>query len=441
VVLGPWFELHSGVHGALCDDPPPGVRYAQAPLTCQCLFEGGSEFPPNPFDNLSVGDSVFYDLPAEAVVHSARLPVGNDVPWLADQDCLLAMLQFGQFFACGSEAELHARRIDWAAVRTRQKIMLARFLDHRCEGLIFWTEHARDSSLRHIEETSLLDARDMACLAAKSDVIHPALPPHRRTASDEGAISVICAGRTFTDKGGDIALAVFRALDEQFGARIRLLFVGDVPDDRTRPAALVVAPAMSRGEFLEVLGRSHVFFSPTLYESFGMALAEAASAGMAVVTSCGYGMEHVTELFADGVNAFLIPNELPPERRIERYVAAIARLVEDPAKRKEMGRRNTRLVKCGMLSVSRRNGRLLRHYERMWTIGRRDGGPPPIPKRAAGEPRLIEKTFSETYLRLELASRTQGRARRVLLPVDPGEPLSARRRTGHDEEGKTADLN
>lgn len=415
VVVGPSFELHSGVHAELLDHPPPGVEYRQPPCALECLFPAGTRFPPNPFDDLSLGDAVAFDLPApNLVVHSSRLPVANGVPWLAENDCLLSTIRFGPFWAYGPN-RTGADQVDWAAVRLRERVMLDRFLDDQCEAVLFMTEYARTSALRRIGDSGLLDDGEQARLWGKSDVVHPALAPRAPGPVPPDPVSVVYVGRTFEDKGGPLALAVFAALHEHYRERIRLVFVGELPAGWPRPPWTSFLPCTSRREFLDVLASCHIFFSPTLFESPGMALLEAAAAGLAVVTSRGPGMEHIQEILIDGVNALLISNSVPVDRRIRQYLAALRLLVDDCERRLEMSGHNRALVERGVISLGERDQKLVPHYENM--AARVTRGPHRRPTGA--RPGLVEKSFSEAYLRLASAARGGTTARRLLVPSGP----------------------
>ncbi len=414
VILGPALELHRGVHGALLEHPPPGVVYDQRSHRYHYRFRAGL-FPPNPFDRLAVDEAVEYDAPMPAFVHSCRLPVRNPVPWVVEHDDFAMALRYGQFFAVGSEASIRSGTLDEKAIALRQRTLLARHLEPRCRAVLFWTEFARRAALGYLEATGLCTGPALDTLRAKTDVVSPALPALAAPAR-EGAVHVLCSGRTFADKGGELALEVFGELARRFGTSVRLTLVVDTVASPVDTRSVRVLPLLPRQDYLKLLAQAHIFFSPTSFESFGMALLEAAAAGLAIVTSCGDGMEHVSEMFDEGRHACLVPNEWPRERKVRAYVAALDRLIRDGPARREMGANGRRLTESGPFSPGARDRKLQLHYSRMLdtTPGRaRHRRTPPAsgtgPRSAAGRRpfpgKLEARDFSEEYCWLEIAAR------------------------------------
>lgn len=403
MVLGPAIELHRGVHGALLEHPPPGVSYLQRPHRYRYRFRA-ADLPANPFDQLAVDEAVDYDLPLGPVlVHSCRLPVANRVPWVIDHDDMVAALCWGQFYAVGSESRIRSGQVDRKAWRLRQRLLLVRHLRPECQAVLFWTEHARRSALEYLRAAGLCGPADVEAIEAKSDVVYPALPPLPPTGARGPAVHVLCAGRTLGDKGGDVALEVFRRLRLRFGASIDLTLVGN---DRHRVAAddgIRRRPVLPRHEYLQLLRQAHVFFMPTRFESFGMALLEAAAVGLPIVTSCGEGMEHVGEVLRDGSHGRLVPNQWPRAARVEAYTRALASLVADEPARRAMGANARALVERGPFSLPVRDRKVSAHYARAldWRPGRgraRD-------VRAGRGWRLEERDFPEEYGWLEIGRR------------------------------------
>lgn len=409
MVLGPALELHRGMHGSLLERPPPDVIYLQRPHRYHYRFRA-SMFPGNPFDQLAVDEAVAYDLPVPAVVHSCRLPVDNRVPWVVDHDDLVAALRYGQFYAIGSEAKIRSGDIDMKAISLRQNILLSRYLEPRCHGVLFWTEYARRAALRYLEATGLCAGPVLDALAAKTDVVYPALPVLPVPAAG-GIAHVLCSGRTFEDKGGELALDVFAELRQRFDASVQLTLVSNAPVSVAGRCGARVVPLLPREDYLKLLTQAHIFFSPTSFESFGMALLEAAAAGLAIVTSCGDGMEHVSEMFEDGRHACLVPNELPREKKIHTYVSTLERLILDAGARREMGANGRWLVECGPFSLAARDRKLRAYYTRMVDARTGQGHH----RRPHPGQRLEARDFSEEYCWLEIASRRRAGDVRIRL--------------------------
>ena len=210
-----------------------------------------------------------------------------------------------------------------------------------------------------------------------------------------GVVRVLCSGRTFEDKGGAIALDVFNQLSERFGDAVSLTVVGAARGSVGERRGVNVVPLLPRDEYLALVGDSQIFFSPTLFESFGMALLEAAAAGLAIVTSCGEGMEHVSEMFEDGRHACLVPNEWSYEAKVGAYVSVLDRLIADAGRRRGMGAEARSLVEVGSFSIERRNRSLWAHYERL-----AEPSGPLAPASFLTRYRLETREFSEEVLRI-----------------------------------------
>ena len=92
-------------------------------------------------------------------------------------------------------------------------------------------------------------------------------------------------------------------------------------------AQIVVHPRRTIPELVATLGRAKVFFFPSEYEGFGLALAEAMACGCAAVTTpTGFGAE-----LRDGEEAILCPFGGAGEMR-----AAVERLLDDDALRAQI---------------------------------------------------------------------------------------------------------
>ena len=96
----------------------------------------------------------------------------------------------------------------------------------------------------------------------------------------------------------------------------------DFPTDLHRQ--IVLQPRMPNAELIAHLARARVFFFPSEYEGFGLALAEAMACGCAAVTTpTGFGAE-----LRDGEEAFLCPFG-----DAAAMTAAVVRLLDDAALR------------------------------------------------------------------------------------------------------------
>lgn len=144
---------------------------------------------------------------------------------------------------------------------------------------------------------------------------------------------LIFVGYEFDRKRLDVAL---RALADLRSKDCHLLVVGGA--DATRYRALTkelgvedqVSFLGHRADVPTLLRASDVFVFPTKYEAASLAILEAAAAGLAIVTS---DVAMAAEVFTDGVDALLVPNQ----DRHEAVAASLSRLLSDRELRNRLG--------------------------------------------------------------------------------------------------------
>ncbi|HEX8121475.1 MAG TPA: glycosyltransferase [Solirubrobacteraceae bacterium] len=135
-------------------------------------------------------------------------------------------------------------------------------------------------------------------------------------------------------KGHDVAIDAVERVRERV-PRIRLLVAGEGPfrPEIERMAARVgdaVQLVGQRGDVMDVLDATDVLLHPTRIDALPTALIEAAAAGVPVVATDIGG---VPEIVDDAVGGVLVPN--PPTAG--PVAEALSGLLEDPARRAEMG--------------------------------------------------------------------------------------------------------
>lgn len=365
VLLGPSHELHDGIHGALTGQPAPGIEYVERAYSTCFQYEG----PPAPSFSPILEHSAcewirFGDEQGIDLIHSARFPVETTLSWVVDADCLLLPLQIGAFFALG----LHrgATRPDGARIERRSAAMAMRYAAPGCARIMLRSDRARGQFLEEIGANPLLDAGIVDTLAAKTEVVIPAVPAlPQRTRTAERPV-ILFMGRTFEDKGGRIAVSVLERLHALLGPGFQATVISSCPPEaaaRLQAIGVEIHTTMPRAAYLERLASADIFFSPTLFESFGMGLVEAAAAGTAIVTSCGPGMEHIHELFEDGETALLVSNVLAERDRIRAYSEILAMLVQDRSARSALAAGAHALANHGPLSLDRHNRTISAIYE------------------------------------------------------------------------------
>jgi glycosyltransferase involved in cell wall biosynthesis len=394
IVLGPATELHRGVHSALLADPPPGVAFVAVPHRHAFAFDAPGRR--DPFADFSLAEVVHYDERPGAVagVHSANLPVGGELGWIADVDCLVTALRYGRPFIRGSPLGPSPHAIGADAIRKRGRTMIRHYVDARCKAVLFWTAHGRRAAYEYVRDEALLLEEGLERFAAKLDVVHPAVAPGPPR-TDGGPLTVLYLGRTYEDKGGPLAADVFAALAD---VPARFVWVGPAPAEvRARLPAVEFDHVLPRARWLELLARVDVFFSPTEHESYGMGLVEAAAHGAAVVTTRGRGMEHIDELFVDGENALLTDNSFRPEAKLASLLRQVRTLVENGELRRAMQAANRHLAIEGRLALKRRDAKLGEAYARFAE---------PVERRARRLPH--ETSFPAAAMRASYRSYARG---------------------------------
>jgi glycosyltransferase involved in cell wall biosynthesis len=357
VLLGPSHELHDGIHGALTDNPAPDIEYCEGAYGTCFQYEAASSDPFSPIHDHSECEWVRFDDEHRVdLIHSARFPVDTALPWVVDADCLLLPLQIGAFFALGIHEG--SRRPGEAQVQRREAAMAVRYADPGCTRIMLRSERAHRQFFSEILGNPLIDPAVVAALAAKTEVVYPAVPASPPRAGSSEIPTILFMGRTFEDKGGRLAVAVLERLHALLGPSFRATVVSGCPPDaaeRLEAIGVEIHATMPRATYLDRLAQADIFFSPTLFESFGMGLVEAAAAGAAIVTSSGPGMEHIGELFQDGVDARLVSNALTEDARVQAYVEALSGLIRDPPARRALAASAHRLADTGRLSLDRHN--------------------------------------------------------------------------------------
>jgi len=156
-------------------------------------------------------------------------------------------------------------------------------------------------------------------------------------------VNVLCVARLIERKGVGVLLSAMASLA---AANVRLHIVGSGRQERELRLAVkrkgladrvVFHGPLPNNEVREMCRSADIFVLPTLAESCSMALLEAMSAGLPIVTTRAGGNPYLIE---DGVNGTLVE---PAD--VQGLRAAIEALAADPARCESMGLANVRRIR------------------------------------------------------------------------------------------------
>lgn len=150
-----------------------------------------------------------------------------------------------------------------------------------------------------------------------------------------GRCRFLYVGRLSPEKGGDVLLAAVAGLDAD------LVVAGSGPEEaRLRAAAgegVRFLGHVDRDELPRLYREADALVAPSRSEPWGMALNEAAAAGLPLVASDAVGAAE--ELVEDGANGYRVP-----AGDVAALRCALERLAADPALRARMGERSRELA-------------------------------------------------------------------------------------------------
>jgi glycosyltransferase involved in cell wall biosynthesis len=160
--------------------------------------------------------------------------------------------------------------------------------------------------------------------------------PELRAKLGLDGVTFLCVSRLSPEKGVDVLV---RAFD---GVPGELALVGDGPD-RERVAALAgprvrLLGRIERDELVDWYAAADAFVMPSRSETWGMAMNEAAAAGLPLVASEAPGAGY--DLIEDGVNGFRVPVE-----DVEALRAVLTRVATDEAFRRRARPRTLELAR------------------------------------------------------------------------------------------------
>jgi glycosyltransferase involved in cell wall biosynthesis len=239
---------------------------------------------------------------------------------------------------------LHSVAGDRATYGTPRRVLANFATRHLADRLVAVSKAARDS---HVFELGIPASRFVVLpnVPVSAYLLRDDFDPARKRRSlgvgDFPLVSV--AARLVDSKDHETFLQSLPAVVSEH-PDLRVFILGDGPL-REPLAALSsqlaldenVVFAGARLDSVEIVASSDVFCHPTLYEGFGLALAEAMALGVAVVAT---GVSGVLELVEDGQTGLLVPLRDPIA-----LARALNELLADPDRRRLLGNEAERTIR------------------------------------------------------------------------------------------------
>jgi glycosyltransferase involved in cell wall biosynthesis len=165
--------------------------------------------------------------------------------------------------------------------------------------------------------------------------IFAAVSTNRRPENDR--CTFVCVSRFSPEKGVDV---LARAAD---GVDADVLLVGDGPDEKrirdVAPRNVTFAGRVERDRLPDWYARADAFVMPSRSETWGIAMNEAAAAGLPLIATDAPGAAY--DLIDEGVNGYRVPVDDVPALR-----NALARVAADPGWRATAGARTLELARA-----------------------------------------------------------------------------------------------
>ncbi|HEY0758730.1 MAG TPA: glycosyltransferase [Acidisarcina sp.] len=372
VFLTPIDSLHTGVHGSLMSNPPPGVTYSSVAGDHCFVLSPPAECPYSSFPHIELIDVG----QGKEIVHSARLPVLNRVSWVTDTDDLTIPLLCGRHAINGKFRSAY-RSHPWSSefrrtVRTRIQNMLFAYSHPSCKAVFVRGGSIGIETRRWLDEIGISQVHSR--FWEKLRVLYPA----QQCISSElfrlkwslKARTIVFCGRDYGRKNGLLALRIMAKL-RLVWPNIECVYIGHIGSDERRRwqsllASIQYFESIPRGSVLEWFSRAHILLHPAQNEGLGTVFLEAAAAGMAVVVASGSGMAHTVEIFGERGALYVNRDEVPELEQEGLFEHHLRTLLSQPQQCAEMALHNYKATASGFLSVQNRDKTLLQAYEEGW---------------------------------------------------------------------------
>ncbi len=288
-----------------------------------------------------------YDL-----IHCAHcLSLNEKRPWIVDFEKYETLSVNGYYARSKSGAE-KIRKI------LRRK---------NCKKILPWTEAAKKSMLRYIDDTEI---------NKKIELLPFALPLKKvKIKKERGKVKVLFVARYFEPKGGYYAVEVIDRLTKKY-KNVEGIIVTEAPGEILEKykgnKKMKFLGLMEQEELFKVYASSDILFYPGFSDTFGFALVEALMFKLSIITFEGFARD---EIVIEGKNGFIIkkPESISPnwseirkkisQKFIDEAVKKTEILVKDEKLRSSMGEFGYKMIRSGEFSVKNRNKILMKIYQ------------------------------------------------------------------------------
>lgn len=278
-----------------------------------------------------------YDL-----IHCAHCLSLNKGPWVAD---------FEGVWQCWVSGKITKR-----GVRLAKKF----FLKDNCKKIIPWNETIKKEFLELFPEVK-----------HKIEVVYPAVPTQKFKKKKNKKPRILYVARYFWIKGGLIALEAIKKLKERYDMDVD--FISDAPKEiRDKYQGINFMDLMPPKEVIEYYKKADIFLYPSLVDTFGIALLEAMSFGLPIITVSTKMTKTRHEIVQNRKNGLIFNINFMPDfykigKRESKIADQLAKntslLIENPVLRKKMSKNGLEEIKNGKFSMKERNKRLRKIYE------------------------------------------------------------------------------
>ncbi|MBV6656321.1 MAG: glycosyltransferase family 4 protein [Devosiaceae bacterium] len=247
------------------------------------------------------------------------------------------------------------RTISWQTQPPQRLSKFVQRLDHMCGALGIYTATVANSHWTRacFEDRSAAYQRRMRLL---TDGIKPRVDPRDKTAArrelglDEHDRIVVTVGRLSRQKAHAVLVDAFRIVRD---AQLLIVGEGELREDLERRIA-----ALSLTDRVQLVGEvpgpvvatylraTDCFAFPSRWETFGLAVVEAAASGVPLVTSNLDVLAEVLSLEDGAPASMMVPNE-----QADAWSDAINRVLDDQAVQKDLSERSVRVAQ--MHSIER----------------------------------------------------------------------------------------